>query len=95
MRDDFYGHGRNLADETAFREKVRENAEHQRERRALGQKDIHSSANTLWGPSQGATVYAEGVIAYATAGHGGFKLSAERSRKVHQMLRVADGYDED
>jgi hypothetical protein len=95
-RDDFYGHGGELADETAFRAKVMENAEHQREKHALGRKDIHSSANTPWGPSQGATVYAEGVTAHSTAGHGGFKLSAERNRKVNPMLRAVGGwYEED
>lgn len=95
-RDDFYGHGGDLADEAAFHAKVLENAEHQREMHALGRKDIHSSANTPWGPSQGATVYAEGVTAHATAGHGGFKLSAEWNRKVHSMLRAAGGwYEED
>lgn len=53
-------------------------------------------AHTPWGPSQGGTVYAEGVTAHSTAGHGGFKLSAERNRKVHTLLRVAGGfYEED
>jgi hypothetical protein len=95
-RDDFYGHGGQLADEMAFRAKVMENAEHQREKHALGRKDIHSSANTPWGPSQGATVYAEGVTAHSTAGHGGFRLSGERNRKVHPMLRAVGGwYEED
>lgn len=94
-REDFYGHGGELADEMTFRAKVLENAEHQQEKRALGRKDIHSSANTPWGPSQGAAVYAEGVTAYSTAGHGGFKLSAERNRKVHPMLRAAGGYYEE
>lgn len=94
-RDDFYGHGGGLADEAAFRAKVMENAEHQREKRALGRQDIHSSANTPWGPSQGATVYAEGVTAHSTAGHGGFKLSTERNRKIHPMLRAAGGYYEE
>ncbi|ODT22348.1 MAG: hypothetical protein ABS35_14975 [Kaistia sp. SCN 65-12] len=95
-RSDFYGHSGELVDETAFRAKVMENAEHQREKRALARQDIRSSANTPWGPSQGATVYAEGVTAHSTAGHGGFKLSAERNRKVHPMLRSTGGwYEED
>lgn len=96
MRSDFYGHSGELADEAAFHLKVQENAEHQREKRALGRKDIFSSANTPWGLSQGATLYAEGVTAHSTAGHGGFKLSAERNREVHPMLRSAGGwYEED
>jgi hypothetical protein len=95
-RDDFYGHSGELSDEAAFRARVLENAEHQRERRMLGRVEEHSRAHTPWGASQGATVYAEGVTAHSTAGHGGFKLSAERNRKVHPMLRSADGwYEED
>ncbi len=81
-RSDFYGHSGELADEAAFRTKVVENAEHQRDKRALGRRDTGSNANTPWGPSQGATVYAEGVVCHSTAGHGGFHLSAERNRKV-------------
>ncbi|MCG8273926.1 hypothetical protein MIC97_20800 [Aquamicrobium sp. NLF2-7] len=95
-RDDFYGHSGELADEAAFRAKVLELAEHQREKSALGRHEIRSSANTPWGPSQGATIYAEGVVCHSTAGHGGFKLSADRNRKVHPMLRSRGGwYEED
>jgi len=95
-RDDFYGHSGELADESEFRARVAENAEHQREKRSFGRREIRSSANTPWGPSQGATVYAEGVTAHSTAGHGGFHLSAERNHKVHAMLRARDGfYEED
>lgn len=95
-RDDFYGHSGELADEAAFRARVQESAEHQRERRALGRREIASRLHTPWGTSQGATVYAEGVECHSTAGHGGFKLSAERNRKVDTALRVAGGfYEED
>ena len=95
-RSDFYGHGGDLADETAFRSKVLEQAQHFEERRRLGRRDIPGGADTPWGPSQGGTVYAEGVTAHSTAGHGGFKLSADRNRKVHSMLRAAGGwYEED
>lgn len=93
---DFYGHSGALADEAAFRSKVAENAKHQREKRALGRKDLQFAASTPWGGSQGATVYADGVVCHSTAGHGGFKLSAERNRKVHPVLRSAGGwYEED
>jgi hypothetical protein len=96
VRDDFYGHSGELADEAVFRAHVLENAEHQREKRALGRKEIYSRANTPWGISQGATVYAEGIIHHSTAGHGGFHLSGERNRKVDPMLRAAGGwYEED
>ena len=95
-RSDFYGHGGELSDEAAFRARVAENAEHQRERKALGRREAHSRARTPWGTSQRATIYAEGVICHSTAGHGGFHLSAERNRKVHPMLRVNGGfYEED
>lgn len=95
-RSDFYGDSGELADEAAFRTRVLENAEHQRERKMLGRVEQHSRAHTPWGASQGATVYAEGITAHSTAGHGGFKLSAERNRKIHPMLRATGGwYEED
>lgn len=95
-RGDFYGHNGEIADEAAFRARVLENAEHQREKKALGRREIHSTAYTPWGPSQGATVYAEGITCHSTAGHGGFHLSAERNRKVHPSLRANRGwYEED
>ena len=95
-RDDFYGHSGDLADENAFRAKVLENAEHQRERIALGRREERSRASTPWGPSQGATIYADGVVFHSTAGHGGFLLSADRNRKVHRSIRVVGGaYEED
>jgi len=95
-RDDFYGHSGELADETAFRNAMLENAEHQRERKMLGRLEEHSRVHTPWGVSQGSTVYAEGVASHSTAGHGGFKLSAERNRIVHPMLRSKGGwYEED
>lgn len=95
-RSDFYGHAGELADEAAFRAHVEENALHQQHRVALGRREIDSRAHTPWGTSQGATVYAEGVVSHSTAGHGGFHLSAERNRKVHVMLRADGGwYEED
>jgi len=95
-RFDFYGHGGDLADETAFRPRVLEQAQHLEERRRLGRRDIPGGAYTPWGPSQGGTVYAEGVTSHSTAGHGGFMLSADRNRKVHPMLRAAGAwYEED
>mgnify|MGYP000046383870 CR=1 FL=1 len=95
-RSDFYGHSGELANEDAFRAKVAENAEHQRERKALGRIEEYSRAHTPWGASQGATSYAEGAVSHSTAGHGGVKLSAERNRQVHPMLRSKGGwYEED
>ena len=95
-RSDFYGHSGRLADEAEFRAKVLENAEHQREKRRLGRVQMRSSANTPWGGAQGATVYAEGIVEYATASHGGFHLSLERNAAVHPTLRSEGGwYEED
>lgn len=94
IRSDFYGHSGELADEAAFRAKVAENAQHQDEKRALRRRDVRSSANTPWGPSQGATLYAEDVVFHSTAGHGGFKLSVERNRKIDPMLRSTGGWYE-
>ncbi|MFG1428889.1 DUF7007 domain-containing protein [Roseixanthobacter glucoisosaccharinicivorans] len=95
-RSDFYGHSGELADGRAFRVRVLENAEHQREKRALARKDIASRVATPWGASQGATLYAEDIVFHSTAGHGGFHISADRNRKVHPMLRAEAGwYEED
>ena len=95
-RSDFYGHGGDLADEAAFRSKVLEHAQHDKEKRALGRREIPGGLPTPWGPSQGGTVYAEGITSHSTAGHGGFELSAERNREVHPVLRAAGGwYEED
>ncbi|WGR90714.1 hypothetical protein MTX26_35340 (plasmid) [Bradyrhizobium sp. ISRA443] len=95
-RGDFYGHSGVLADEAAFRARVLESAEHQRECKMFGRVEAHSHVHTPWGASQGATVYAKGVTSHSTAGHGGFKLSAERNGKVHPILRAKDGwYEED
>lgn len=73
-RSDFYGHSGELDNEAAFRAKVLEHAQHQRDKRTLGRREVHSRAQTPWGISHGATVYAEGVESHSTAGHGGFKL---------------------
>ena len=95
-RSDFYGHSGELADEAAFRARVEENALHQRQRAALGRREISSRAATPWGTSQGATVHADGVVFHSTASHGGFHLNPERNAKVHPLLRAVEGwYEED
>ena len=93
-RADFYGHSGSLENEVAFRAKAMEDAEHQREKWALGRREVRSRAQTPWGISQGATVYAEGVESHSTAGHGGLKLSAERNGRVDPLLRTKDGWYE-
>ncbi|UWU26001.1 hypothetical protein N2601_32245 (plasmid) [Rhizobium sp. CB3060] len=95
-RADFYVYDSTLADENAFRERVLETLEHRRELRGLDRQHIRVHCSTPWGPSQGATIYAEGIVSHSTAGHGGFKLTAERNGKVHPMLRAEGGwYEED
>lgn len=95
-RGDFYGHSGDVADEAAFRALVTENAEHQRERAALGRREISSWVHTPWGASQGATVYGEGVLCHSTGGHGGFQLAPEQNARVHASLRSSSGfYEED
>lgn len=78
-RRDFFGHCGLVVDETAFRALVNDNAEHQREVAALGRREVIVQVNTPWGPSQGATVYAEGVLFHSTASHGGFHLTPRRN----------------
>ncbi|MGE3370837.1 MAG: hypothetical protein AB7I79_18920 [Rhizobiaceae bacterium] len=96
VRGDFNGFHGALADEAAFRAKMAEKAEHIRGKRALGRREIHSRAHTPWGTSQGATVFAEGVVCHSTAGHGGFHLAGDRNAKVGSRLRNANGwYEED
>ncbi|MUZ74530.1 hypothetical protein GOZ90_17735 [Agrobacterium vitis] len=95
-RDDFYSHHGSVEDESAFRSRMIEQAEHCRELHALARRTVRMNCSTPWGPSQGATVYADGIVCHTTAGHGGFRLSATRNAKVHSMLRVESGfYEED
>ncbi|WP_192355624.1 DUF7007 domain-containing protein [Mesorhizobium mediterraneum] len=95
-RSDFYGHSGVLADDEAFRSAVLEQGEHQREKKALGRHEARIAASTPWGPSQGATVYADGVVFHDTAGHGGFHLSTELNAQINPMLRADGGwYEED
>lgn len=46
-RSDFYGPGGDLADETAFRSKVLEQAQHFVERRRLGRRDLPGGTHAL------------------------------------------------
>lgn len=95
-RDDFYSHHGRIADEPAFHARILEQAEHNRELAGLSRRTARIHCNTPWGPPQGTTIYAEGVVAHTTAGHGGFKLSGNRNAQVHPMLRTQDAwYEED
>ncbi|MDH7804500.1 MULTISPECIES: hypothetical protein [unclassified Rhizobium] len=95
-REDFHGHEGRLNDEAAFRTRVFETARHKRELSDLGRIQTRIAANTPWGPSQLATIYAEGIVSHMTAGHGGFHLSAERNLRVSSLLRESSPwYEED
>ncbi|PDT01450.1 hypothetical protein CO666_25490 [Rhizobium chutanense] len=96
MRGDFHGHHGRLDDEAEFRARVFETARHSHELSALGRIQIRMVATTPWGPSQLATIYAEGIVSHMTAGHGGFHLSAERNLRVSSLLRKSSPwYEED
>lgn len=95
-RADFYGHEGRLGDEAAFRACVFQTARHKRELSALKRIQTRMMASTPWGPSQLATIYAEGIVSHMTAGHGGFHLSIERNARVLPMLRKSSPwYEED
>lgn len=95
-RSDFHSHPGQIESEDAFRARMVEQAEHSRELRMLDRQTLRMPCHTPWGPSQDATIYAEGIVAHTTASHGGFSLSPERNRQVHSKLRVTDGwYEED
>lgn len=85
-----------VADEAAFRRYVEDVALHLTQRIALGRKETRMRLSTPWGMSQGATVYAEGVVFHSTASHGGFKLDRARNAGLHLGLRIKGGwYEED
>lgn len=49
--------------------------------------------NTPWGYSQSVDVIANGLVSVSTAGHGGFKLSAERWAELQREFPTfGDGY---
>ncbi|KEA04350.1 hypothetical protein QOV31_005129 (plasmid) [Agrobacterium fabrum] len=95
-RADFHGREGRLRDEAEFRARVFETARHSHERSALGRIQTRMAASTPWGPSQLATIYAEGIVSHMTAGQRGFHLSAERNACVLPMLRkFSPWYEED
>ncbi|WP_409526980.1 DUF7007 domain-containing protein [Rhizobium sp. G21] len=95
-RADFIGHDGRLAGEAEFRARVAETAGHKRDLAALNRVQTRISASTPWGGSQMAVIYADGVVAHSTAGHGGFHLSSDRNAKVHPLLRKdTSWYEED
>lgn len=95
-RADFIGHDGRLADEAEFRARVAETAAHKRDLAELNRVQTRMSVSTPWGGSQMAVIYADGVVAHSTAGHGGIQLSADRNAKVLPLLRKdIPWYEED
>ncbi|MGV1822731.1 DUF7007 domain-containing protein [Agrobacterium sp. CG160-95] len=95
-RADFIGHDGRVAGEVEFRARVAETAGHKRDLAKLNRVQIRMSASTPWGGSQMAVIYADGVVAHSTAGHGGFHLSPARNAKIHPLLRKdTPWYEED
>jgi hypothetical protein len=95
-KDHFHGHDGRVENETAFRCRVVETAEHMTELSGLSRVQTRMAASTPWGSSQLATIYAEGVVRHLTAGHGGFHLSPDRNRQVEPIVRTPAGwYEED
>ncbi|HHV67264.1 MAG TPA: hypothetical protein GXX48_06425 [Ochrobactrum intermedium] len=95
-RADFSVHDGRVADEAEFRARVAETAGHKHDLAKLNRMQTRMSASTPWGASQMAVIYADGVIAHSTAGHGGFHLSADRNGRVHPLLRKdTPWYEED
>lgn len=93
---DFHGADGIVADETAFRARVEETAEHRRGLRQLGRRSLPAGVATPWGASQHSERYHEGVVFHSTASHGGFHLQPDRNVLVHAMLRNRTGwYEED
>lgn len=66
-RYDFYSHHGRIENELAFHARMLEQIEHSRELVRLARRPARIHCNTPWGPSQGATIYAEGMVAHATA----------------------------
>ncbi|MBT9373426.1 hypothetical protein [Rhizobium sp. CSW-27] len=95
-RANFNGHDGRVADEDEFRARVAETAGHKRDLAELNRVRTRMSTSTPWGASQMAVIYADGVVAHSTAGHGGFHLSADRNAKIHPLLRKdLPWYEED
>ncbi|MBJ7500895.1 MAG: hypothetical protein JHC57_14175 [Sphingopyxis sp.] len=95
-KDCAYGCEAVVADDAGFRSHIDGVLDDAREREALNRRQTDMAPWTPWGPSQSATRYAEGIICYTTAGHGGFILDPERNALVSPALRLPDGcYEED
>ena len=48
--------------------------------------------STPWGTAQTACYFADGLIQYTTAGHGGFHVSKTLLKRIHAYMQQADKY---
>lgn len=92
---DVFGSEGIVVDEAGFRAHIASAALHLTQRNALGRKEVRMHVSTPWGMSQGATIYAEGVVFHSTASHGGFKLDRARNAALHPALRIKGGWFEE
>lgn len=62
------------------------------ERRELDRRELPSC--TPWGPAQGGTRYADGIVFVHTAGHGGFVLDRERAQTIQRLIPLFETFGE-
>src|SRR3546814_19894645 len=72
-----------------------ENAQHRRQLRTLGRREVRQRLSTPWGLAQSSEIYANGVVFHSTASHGGIKLDRARNMAMPGVLRVAGGWSEE
>ncbi|MFA7603338.1 MAG: hypothetical protein WCY29_10055 [Novosphingobium sp.] len=95
-RADFYGAVAVVGDAAGFHDYVRDQVQHREEKLRLGRVRVDQRVWTPWDISQTSEIFAEGVVFYSTASHGGFKLDDARSAEVPDALRCDNGwYEED
>lgn len=95
-RTDFHGGMASVADAVGFHDYIAELIQHLEEKRLLNRVRGDQRVWTPWEMSQTSMTYADGVVFYSTASHGGFKLSDVRNAQVAEALRHDDGwYEED
>ncbi|WP_019998515.1 DUF7007 domain-containing protein [Aureimonas ureilytica] len=95
-RDNFFSHCGDVAGEDGFKAHVEEALRHKREKAALGRQSQSLRHETPWGTAQHAETYGAGIVAYSTAGHGGFHVAPKANARIHPALRATDGwYEED
>lgn len=95
-RTDFTGSLGAVGDEAGFHDYIAEQVQHLEEKLRLGRVSGDGRVWTPWDLSQSNVTYADGVVFYSTASHGGFKLDDARNAAVPGPLRHDDGwYEED